>query len=137
LLKNGSRPSGSSIDWNAVHSRDRCIVLQPVMWETHSSPAMGDRAQAIINRQILRDADLLVAIFWTRLGTPTGEAASGTVEEIEEHLKAGKPAMLYFSTAPVAQESLNLDQWRALQDFKIWARQQGRVEEFDSLEEFR
>ena len=88
-------------EWNAIHSRDRGIVLQPVMWEPHSSPAMGDRAQAIINKQILRDADLLVGIFWSRFGTPTGEAASGTVEEIGEHLKAGRRAMLYFSTAPL------------------------------------
>ena len=83
-------------EWNAIHSRDRAIVLQPVMWETHASPAMGDRAQGIINHQIIKDADLLVAIFWTRIGTPTGAAASGTVEEIEEHLKASKPAMIYF-----------------------------------------
>ena len=30
------------------------------------------------------------------LGSPTGVSASGTVEEIEEHLRAGKPAMIYF-----------------------------------------
>jgi hypothetical protein len=50
----------------------------------------------VINRQVLADCDLLVAIFWTRIGSPTGSALSGTVEEIEKHLKAEKPAMLYF-----------------------------------------
>jgi hypothetical protein len=32
---------------------------------------MGDEPQKIINKRILKDADLLVGIFWTRLGTPT------------------------------------------------------------------
>src|SRR5262245_20344643 len=73
-------------EWNIVHSADRATVLLPVLWETHSSPAMGDRAQGIINEQLIHDADLMVAIFWARLGTPTGKAVSGTVEEIEEHL---------------------------------------------------
>ena len=66
------------------------------------APEMGDEPQTIINKRILEDADFLVGIFWTRLGTPTASYASGAVEEIEEHLAAGKPAMLYFSAAPAA-----------------------------------
>src|SRR4051794_33094357 len=88
-------------EWNAIHSEDRKIVLMPLLWEANAAPAMGDRPQAIINGQLLKNADLLVAMFWTRIGSPTGVAKSGTVEEIEEHLKAGKPAMIYFSSAPV------------------------------------
>ena len=83
--------------WNTINADDRKIVLMPLGWETHSSPEMGDRPQAIINEQLLKDADLLVAVFWTRLGSPTGTAPSGTVEEIEKHLAASKPAMIYFS----------------------------------------
>lgn len=124
-------------DWNTVHSRDPGTVLLPLLWETHASPAMGDRAQAIINRQLVKNADLLVAMFWTRLGTPTGAAASGTVEEIQEHLNAGKPAMLYFSTAPVRPDSVDEPQFRALQEFKSFARSRGLVEEYESLDEFR
>jgi len=88
-------------EWNTIHAKDRQTVLMPIGWETHSTPGTGDRRQAIINGQLLKDADLLVAVFWTRLGSPTGVARSGTVEEIEEHLRAGKPAMIYFSSAPV------------------------------------
>jgi hypothetical protein len=97
---------------------------------------MGERAQAVINRQ-LRDADLLVAAFWTRVGTPTAEAISGTVEEIERHLAAGKPAMLYFSTQPVAPDSLDPEQYRLLRDFRESCRARGLVEEYDSIEQFR
>src|ERR1700716_3442973 len=84
-------------EWNASHSRSRKIVLQPIGWETHSHPTMGDRAQSILNEQILKDADLVVAIFWTRIGTPTGEAPGGSVEELQRHMTENKPAMVYFS----------------------------------------
>jgi hypothetical protein len=98
-------------EWNAIHSEKEDIVLLPVGWESHSSPTMGDRPQAIINKQVLADCDLLIAVFWTRLGSPPGKAHSGTVEEIEEHLQAGKPAMIYFSAAPVVPESVDRQQY--------------------------
>lgn len=124
-------------NWNAVHSLDRRVILVPVGWDTHSVPEMGDRAQALINKQILQSCDLLVAIFWTRLGTPTGTASSGTVEEIEEHLESGKPAMLYFSNAPVRPDSVDDNQYKALRDFRASCQQRGLIETYDSLEEFR
>jgi hypothetical protein len=124
-------------EWNAIHSSDRRIVLIPVTWESHASPAMGDRPQAVINRQILRESDLLVAMFWTRLGSPTGVSPSGTVEEIDEHLGAGKPAMIYFSSAPVRPESVADEQYAALRRFREECRNRGLVEEYESITEFR
>lgn len=58
-------------EWNAVHSSPRNIVLMPIGWESHSSPEMGASPQTIINEQILDKCDLLVGVFWTRIGTPT------------------------------------------------------------------
>ena len=124
-------------EWDAAHSRSTKIILQPVGWETHSRPTMGERPQAIINKQLLRDSDLLVAIFWTRLGTPTGEAPSGAVEEVEDHLKQGKPAMLYFSSAPVRLESVDADQYRALQEFREGSQRRGLVESYNDPNDFR
>lgn len=123
--------------WNAIHAEDQQIVIMPVGWETHASPQMGDRPQAIINRQVLKNCDLLVAVFWTRLGSPTGKAASGTVEEIEEHLAAGKPALLYFSSAPVLPGSVDNDQYSALQEFKESCKKRGLIEEYEDLATFR
>lgn len=124
-------------EWNAIHATERRTVLLPVGWDTNATPAAGDRPQAIINKQILRDTDLLVAIFWTRLGTPTGAAASGTIEEIEEHIGAGRPAMLYFSAAPVLLDSVNNDQYKALQEFKKSISQRALVQNYDSVADFR
>jgi hypothetical protein len=109
----------------------------PAGWETHSSPELGARAQELINSRVLKDCDLLIGVFWTRLGTPTGKSESGTVEEIEEHIKAGKPAMIYFSSKPVAPQSIDQEQFSALQAFKARCRQLGLVEEFDDAIEFK
>jgi hypothetical protein len=92
-------------------------VLMPVGWETHSSPALGNRAQAIINGQLLKQADLLFTVLWTRLSSPAGVTASGTLEEIEAHLTADKPAMIYFSSAPVRLDSVDNEQDSALKSF--------------------
>jgi hypothetical protein len=124
-------------EWNAIHAEDRKVVLMPIAWETHSSPEMGERPQAIINKQLLRSCDLLVAVFWTRLGSPTGVAASGTVEEINEHLASGKPAMIYFSGVPVRVDSIDADQYERLRTFKEDLRSRGLVDEYEDLTDFR
>lgn len=123
--------------WNDVHAENRRLVLMPVGWETHSTPTMGERPQAIINKQVLANCDLLIAVFWTRLGSPTGQAASGTVEELEEHLKSGKPAMLYCSDAPVRLDSVDEAQYQALRTFKGDCHKRGLVESYDSLALFK
>src|SRR5262245_6595574 len=124
-------------NWNVVHSASRGQVLLPVLWETHTTPALGDRAQALINRQIVTNSDMLIAMFWTRIGTPTGESQSGTVEEIEEHLRAGKPVMLYFSNQPVRPDSIEETQYRALVEFRKSVRERGLTEDYESLDQFR
>ena len=123
--------------WNVINSDSRKIVLLPIGWETHSSPAMGDRPQEIINKQILKDCDLLVGVFWTRIGTPTGEHPSGTVEEIEEHIKAGKPTMLYFSSAPVLPDSIDQDQYEKLKAFKESCKTRGIFEQYSDHNDFK
>ena len=66
--------------WNAEHSLDNKVVLLPVGWERDAVPEMGDRPQAIINKQLVESCDVLIGAFWTRIGTHTGVAESGTVE---------------------------------------------------------
>ena len=124
-------------DWNAVHSLSRKIILEPVGWESHAVPRMGARPQAIINSQLLDEADILIAVFWTRLGTATGEYASGTVEEIEEHIKSGKPAMIYFSDAPVRMDSVDEKQFAALRSFRSLLLERGLTDSYDEQTQFR
>jgi hypothetical protein len=123
--------------WNYINSLKTKVVLMPAGWETHSSPELGARAQELINSRVLKDCDLLIGVFWTRLGTPTGKAESGTVEEIEEHIQAGKPAMIYFSSKPVVPQSINQEQFNALQAFKSKCKELGIIDEFDDIIEFK
>src|SRR5256885_16890523 len=78
-------------DWNAQHAAAESVVLLPVKWETHATPRAGVRPQGVINRQLVHGCDILVGMFWTKLGTSTGEAESGTIEEIDQFVAAGKP----------------------------------------------
>jgi hypothetical protein len=124
-------------EWNAIYSRSRGISLMPVGWETHYSPELSGRPQQMINDRLLAYADILVGIFWTRVGSPTGKAISGSVEEIEEHLKQNKPVMLYFSEKPVALDSVDPAQYESLKAFKAWAKDRGLFEVFSDRDDFR
>jgi hypothetical protein len=96
---------GALEDWNGINA-DQGVMVLPLMWERDATPEMGDRPQGVINRQLVDLADLLIGVFWTRLGTPTSEAESGTVEEIERCIEAGNPVLLYFSSKPVVLASV-------------------------------
>ena len=109
----------------------------PVKWETHSVPALGNRPQEIINRQIVKDADLLVGIFWTRIGTQTGNYVSGTVEEIEQFVNKNKPVMLYFSEAPISPVRIDIEQFTVLKSFRENMRLRGLTESYSDLIDFR
>jgi hypothetical protein len=124
-------------EWNHVNSRDRSIVLLPLRWETHTSPEMGAPPQTIINRQVVDQCDMTVGVFWTRLGTPTTDAESGTAEEIARVGEAGKPVMLYFSRALVDLDSVDLEEYGRLRDFKKRSYPNGLIENYISLIDFR
>jgi len=124
-------------EWNIINASSRKIVLLPVEWETHTSPEMGERPQSIINKQILKDCDILVGVFWTRIGSSTGKYESGTVEEIEEHIKTDKPVMLYFSSAPVVPGSVDNEQYAKLQQFRESCKTRGLYEVYDDVNDFK
>src|SRR5260370_13156882 len=87
-------------DWNVQHGDGAEARVELMNWRTHAHPDSGRRPQALINRQFADRADVVLAIFWRRLGSRTGKATSGTVEEIERALRRGKKVMVYFSQRP-------------------------------------
>jgi len=124
-------------DWNSLNSKETGKVLLPVRWESHSAPVMGDRPQKIINDQVVRDCDMLIGAFWTRLGSPTGVEESGTVEEIKWFLKQQKPVMLYYSKKPVDMDEADLVQVQKLKDFKKSIRNKGIQEQYCNIDELK
>src|ERR1700731_4094312 len=105
-------------EWNSQHAIAEAVVLLPVKWETHAAPRSGVRPQEAINDQLVHNSDILLGMFWTKIGTSTGVAESGTVEEIDQFVAAAKPAMLYFSRRPIDPNAINLKQLRKLRAFK-------------------
>jgi hypothetical protein len=123
-------------EWNATHSRSAGIIFEPIRWDTHAYPAVGDHPQTILNRQIVDDADIAVGIFWSRMGTPTPMASSGTVEEIERLRDAGKRVLLYFSKASIPQDH-DPQQFKLLKEYKEKLTDAALYWEFASCEELR
>jgi len=124
-------------DWNALNAAVEATVLLPIKWETHATPETGVRPQGAINRQLVTDCDLLIGLFWTKIGTDTGVAESGTVEEIDQFVAAGKPAMLYFSSRPINPNKVDLKQFKKLQKFKDETYKTALVGGFSSMAELR
>ena len=76
--------------WNLNLGRLVGLTVLPVSWTEHAVAEFGERPQAVLNHQIVAEADLAVALFYDRLGTPTGRAESGTAEEIKVVVEASK-----------------------------------------------
>jgi len=123
--------------WNAQHAAAESIVLLPIKSETHATPQSGVRPQQAINRQLVHQCDILVGMFWTRVGTKTRVADSGTVEEINQFVRAGKPALLYFSSRPIDPNSIDIEQHRRLRSFKAATYKKAFVGGFNGLDELR
>ena len=122
--------------WNATHSEKHGVVFLPVMWATDSTPDIGDRPQAILNKQIVELCDILAGAFRTRIGT-YAEAESGITEAIEEFRNSGKPILLYFSSAPVAPGGVAGEQYKSLLEFKRACPRHGLTEDYNSIRELR
>jgi hypothetical protein len=123
-------------DWNAANASHFGIMLQSRRWELDSRPELGERPQAIINRQIVNGSDILIAMFSTKLGSPTGVSASGTAEEIERLRSMDKPVLVYFSKAPLARTH-DPDQLKRLNEYKSELREKGLYCEFETDEDLR
>jgi hypothetical protein len=123
-------------EWNVINTKKKKQVLRSITWEKDVYSAFGESAQEIINKQILDDADLLIGIFNARLGTPTKDYNSGSVEEIIKHIEKNKPAMIYFSNADIDRKALDIDQLNKLDEFKNWCKGKSVYFEYNDMDNF-
>jgi len=100
------------------------IRLEAMGWESHATPGIGIDAQDVINQSFNDDYDIFVGVLWTRFGTPTNRAPSGTVEEFERAYARYKEQptsvriMFYFKELPVAPHQIDINQLAAVQNFR-------------------
>jgi len=124
-------------NWNDVNSFSKKIVLLPLKWETHSSPTYDIRPQEAINSQLVDSADLVIGLFWAKIGSETGVEISGTIEEIKRAANNGKDVMIYFSKRGIDPSEINIDQLSELNKFKQEVYKNALVENFHSVIDFR
>lgn len=94
-----------------------------VGWETHSPPAAGEYAQAVINDQFPKDIDIFLGLLGSYFGTPTKTHASGTEEEFHVAYDAwsknkSPEIMFYFSNQSSGLRDIDPDQLKLVKDFK-------------------
>ncbi|MYL18265.1 hypothetical protein GLW04_00090 [Halobacillus litoralis] len=104
--------------WNIRYSEDLKVVLLPTRWEKDSTPTYhGSNPQGVINEQVVSKSDILIGVFWTKLGTPTANHPSGTLEEIEDFISKGKEVMIYFINNDLPIDT-DLQEFERLRSFK-------------------
>lgn len=123
-------------DWNNINAEIQRTVLLPLHWSISTYPITGIHPQKAINQQVVNKSDLLICIFGAKLGTPTENSESGSVEEIEEHLKAGKPVMLFFKKI-VNINNIDIEQISRLKKFKEKIGQSALYAEYTDIGEFK
>ncbi|MBQ9281111.1 MAG: hypothetical protein IJ207_02810 [Treponema sp.] len=123
--------------WNELNSRFHNIVFSVLGYDINAHADSGVHPQESLNHQLLEQADLIIAIFWTKLGTPTTEYSSGSVEEITKHIQQGKRALIYFSNKQVSPDKFNSDQYQKLQDYKKSIQGSAFYKDFSSEDEFK
>lgn len=112
-----------AIDAFNIHSDNtNHIHLKLIHWSTDSYPESGNHPQTILNRQLTDSAEMGIAIFWKRFGTPTQSYGSGTEEEISLLTAANKQVFLYFYSKPVSPLDISSDediqQLRKINEYK-------------------
>lgn len=109
---------------NLTWQRNLGVAFELIRWETNVRPGISEDAQAVINAQIPDDYDVFIGIFWSRLGTATSRAESGSVEEFERAFARWKlnhealEIMIYIKDTPIPPSKLVGTQITSLEAFK-------------------
>lgn len=108
---------------NMTWSDKNNIRLDLIRWEKNAYPMKGTDVQETINKSIGNEYDIFIGIFWTRFGTPTNKADSGSEEEFNialERSKKGEDVTIgiYFKESPVVPSKIDPAQIEKLQSFR-------------------
>lgn len=122
------------LSWNRDRSHADRVILLPVRWEADAVPEMGSDGQSVINRQLVDRADIVVALFHSRLGAPTERAESGTAEEINRAVARGIPVHVYFAEMPYPY-GVDPDELKRLQAFRAAIQERGLLGRYASAED--
>jgi len=111
---------------NLTFGNRQNIVIELLKWETHSAPGIStEHPQNLINKDIGDDYDIFVGLLWTRFGTPTDNAGSGTEEEFINAVKRFQAdnnsiqLLFYFKDlAPKSLKDIDASELLKIDEFK-------------------
>ncbi|UFQ17097.1 MULTISPECIES: hypothetical protein [Streptomyces] len=123
--------------WNSDHTMRRKIHLLPLRWELGAVPLVGQGdAQEVINAQFADEADIVIAVFNSRLGQATQRAVSGTAEEILRARDRGAAVHVFFSEAPIPRDH-DPEQLAALNSFRKEVQEHGLTGNYASADDLK
>lgn len=99
------------------------VRLNLIRWETHAYPGFGDDAQDVINQEMPDTVDVFIGILWSRIGTATRRAESGTLEEFEQAYAQWKKdpssirLLMYFKKAAIDIDEIDPEQISKVRTF--------------------
>lgn len=126
-------------EWNRQpQPTDRTVILVPQLWEEDAIPLVGAGldGQAVINQQLVDHADIVFALFRSRLGAATPRHISGTAEEIERSIQRGIPVHVYRAKEE-PPEGRDSQQYEELQKYVADLQKRGLIGTFRSRRELK
>lgn len=145
LLISCPRDAAESVDvikevveeFNQLFSDALGINIRWRYWKNSVYAESGAKPQDLLNKQIVDNSDLAVAIFKNRFGSPTDKYESGTEEEIEKMLSGGRQVFLFFDESPVKMSEVDRGEYDKVQLFKEKYKDRGIFWSFSNEDEFR
>lgn len=122
-------------EFNERYSDTIGIFIRTKHWRKSSYAQSGGKPQVLLNKQFVNSCDAAVSLLWTRFGTPTDEYGSGTEEEIEIMLAAGKQVFMYFSDKPISPSKHDPQEYGKILAFREKYKDRGIYFTYSSDEE--
>ena len=122
--------------FNEQFSDTTGVMIRSKHWSKSSFSESGDKPQKLLNKQFVYDCDAAIAVFWTRFGTPTDQYGSGSEEEIEIMLEAGKQVFMGFCEREVKLQNVDHEQYKKVLAFREKYKDRGLYFTYSTLEEF-
>jgi len=117
------------------------IIAREVIWAWNSGHTL-ERKQVLLPRscsEVKTDcpSDLLVAFFCASTGPARASAPGNTGKEIEQHLEAGRPVLIYLSEARADFEEIDAGQEEVLVHLKKRYGARATIDAYGDEKEFR
>lgn len=116
--------------WNQRNGESRRVFFQPLTWEQMVAPDRGGSGQEVIDAQIGAAYDIYLGLMWSRFGSATTKANSGTEDEFDQAIARhdtgeGLIISFLFKNSAIPQDILDGIQYDRVQKFKTKVAEKG------------